>query len=141
MSIIAGFCVARIIRKVDIHDHVAQPGEITLALIEKSGTITSVGTFFVTDLDIGVAVSPPSPSGILPDARRGQDYSCPFFPIGGSGPYEWELVTPIPDLKVEKATGQLSGAPKAAGDFTVTLKVTDSKKASVSKAFKLKVNS
>ena len=120
---------------------VAQPGEITLALIEKNGTITSVGTFFVTDLDIVVAVSPPSAPDILPEANRGRDYSCNFFAIGGSGPYEWELVTTAPGLEVGKATGQLSGQPKTAGDFTVTVKVTDSKKASVSKAFKLKVNS
>ena len=121
---------------------VAQPGEIALALIEKSGTITSVGTVFVTDLDdIFVAASPPLEAGILPEATDKNDNNCNFSASGGSGPYEWELVTTAPGLKVGKATGQLSGRPKKAGDFTVTVKVTDSKKASVSKAFKLKVNS
>jgi hypothetical protein len=117
---------------------VAQPGEITLALIDKSGTITSAGTFFVTDLDI---VAPdPSVADTLPPATIKQNYTCPFHATGGSGPYEWELVTPISDLKVEKATGRLSGVPQTAGEFTVTVKVTDSKKASVSRTFKLKVN-
>jgi hypothetical protein len=119
---------------------VAQLGEITLALLDKRGTVTSAGTLFVTDLDINAPAGAPA-KDTLPPGTHGQSYTPQTFTAtGGAGPYRWELVEPLVGLDIEKATGEISGTPKSAGDFTVTVKVTDIKKASVSKTFKLRVS-
>jgi Putative Ig domain len=118
---------------------VAQAGELTIALVDKGGIVTSAGTFYVTDLDIKPPATAPASDTLAP-ATHGQPYTQEFAVVGGTDPYRWELVNQVPGLVLGDANGKLQGTITVAGDFTVNIKVTDSKGTSVSKAFKLKVN-
>jgi hypothetical protein len=117
---------------------VAQVGEITLALVDKTGTVISAGILFVTDL----AITPPAnqPPDTLPSGAHGQAYSQTFAATGGTGPYRWELLNPLPGLQIGENNGQLAGTPPSPGDFVANLKLIDSRKASVTQAFKLRVS-
>jgi hypothetical protein len=118
---------------------VAQSAEITLAVVDKAGIVTSAGIFFVTDLDINAPTNAPTPDTLAP-AAHGQAYTQIFTATGGTGPYQWEIVNKVPGLRVGETDGKLEGTPPSAGDFSVNIKVTDTKSASVSKTFKLRVS-
>ena len=64
----------------------------------------------------------------LPPATRGSSYSVQFEAVGGTEPYKWTKVGPLPKkLKLSK-TGLLTGIPStklAPGKYPVTVKVTD----------------
>jgi hypothetical protein len=117
---------------------VAQASEITVALVDKSGTVTSAGTVFVTDLDITAPANSPAPDKLVA-GNHGQAYSQTFGASGGTGPYSWQLLDSVPGLQI-KPNGELAGTPPAVGDFTINVKVMDSKKASVTRAFKLRID-
>jgi hypothetical protein len=118
---------------------VVQVAEIVLCVVDKAGTVTPAGTVFVTDLDINAPAGSPA-ADTLPPATQGQTYAQIFTAVGGSGPYHWEMANTVSGMKIGEANGQLAGTPPSAGDLTVNVKVTDARQASVSKAFKLKVN-
>jgi hypothetical protein len=58
--------------------------------------------------------------------------NAPYTPIalftasGGLQPYSWSATGLPPGMNIAKATGIISGTPTAAGDFLVTVTVTDS---------------
>ena len=119
---------------------IAQPSEITIALLDKAGTVISAGTLFVTDLDIKAPVGTPS-AGTLPPGTHGQAYTpLTLTAMGGVGPYRWEMLDPVFGLVIDNVSGVISGTPKSGGDFATTIKLTDSKKVSVLKTFKLKID-
>jgi hypothetical protein len=63
----------------------------------------------------------------LPVAYVGP-YSATLHAIGGNPPYKWaRFGTLPPGLHLNKATGVISGTPKAAGTYTFTVRVTDTK--------------
>ena len=63
---------------------------------------------------------------LLPDGIVGVNYSAFLRAIGGTLPYNWGLVTGLPSgLTLNSTTGEISGKPEAAGNFTFTVQVTD----------------
>jgi hypothetical protein len=118
---------------------VAQVAEITLALVDKSGTVTSAGTFFVTDLAINAPAGQPAADTLVPAARGAAYGPLTFIASGGTGPYTWELAAPLAGFAIGADNGQLSGTPASAGNFVVNLRATDSRHASVTKTYKLTV--
>jgi hypothetical protein len=76
-------------------------------------------------------------------------YSEIFSATGGAGALTWSIssgsgagtLSPVPGLTLNASTGELSGTPTAAGNFTFTLKVTDSVGKTASKQFTVPVNS
>jgi hypothetical protein len=67
----------------------------------------------------------------LSSATTGVNYSKSFSATGGIKPYLWSLTggSLPPGIILNSATGYISGKPTAAGNYSFTLKVTDSQAA------------
>ena len=94
--------------------------------------------------------SPPLPSApltiastSLPAATAGSSYSTVLVASGGVTPYSWSATGLPAGLAVGTNTGQISGTPATAGNYTVTASVRDSENspASASKTFSLTITS
>ena len=59
--------------------------------------------------------------------RVGKDYRASFKPKGGRGPFSWSITSGVlpPDLNFNTATGAITGIPTQAGEFPLTVQVTD----------------
>ncbi len=77
----------------------------------------------------------------LPPATEGQPYAAAAAAAGGVPGYSWEAVAgALPSgLWLDATSGQVTGVPASSGDFTVTLRVTDSWGAAVSQPATLRV--
>ena len=63
----------------------------------------------------------------LPDAEVGTPYSVFLVREGGTGPYEWDVVSgSLPAGLSLSSDGELSGTPTGAGDFSFEVRVRDS---------------
>ncbi len=74
----------------------------------------------------GLAITTTSP---LPSGQQGVAYTATFTATGGSPGYTWSLVngsTLPPGLTLSASTGVLSGVPATDGNFSFTVRVTDS---------------
>jgi iron transport multicopper oxidase len=102
------------------------PGSYPLVLTASNGTSPDAVQDFVLDV-VPIEVTTPS----LPAATLGASYSTPLSALGGRPPYTWKLVRGagvLPrGIKLNKATGVLSGTPKQAGTFAFTVEVLDLK--------------
>jgi hypothetical protein len=64
----------------------------------------------------------------LPNAVAGQPYSVALTAAGGSAPYTFSKASTFPKgLKLNPRTGQLSGAPKWGGQYSIAVNVEDSR--------------
>lgn len=136
----------------------ALPAGVTLAANGTlSGTPSANGTFNftarVTDSTQTVAtqalslVVAPAPLAIttnspLPAGTSGTAYSQKLAGAGGTPPYTWSLAGgALPSgLALNGATGEMAGTPGAALTASFTVKLADSKSASVTKSFTLVVS-
>jgi hypothetical protein len=90
---------------------------------------TRVFTLEISDLDITTST--------LPSGTHGKPYTTTLAATGGGEPYEWSLEgTPPPGITISTA-GVLSGIPGAAGDLSLTAKVTDANGFAVTKSLVL----
>jgi hypothetical protein len=128
------------------------PPGISLSGGSLSGTFATPGTFEftiqVTDsanatasqafsiVVTGLAITTQS----LPGAAVGAAYSA-TFQAAGTPPYDWSVTHgALPGgLTLDTTSGAISGTPKAAGNFSFTVQVTDSTKASASAALTIAV--
>src|SRR5438105_2188130 len=85
--------------------------------------------------------SPPLPSApltiastSLPAATAGSSYSTVLVASGGVTPYGWSATGLPAGLAVGTNTGQISGTPATAGNYTVTASVRDSENSPASGA-------
>ncbi len=70
----------------------------------------------------------------------GKKYSARLSVIGGVAPFKWRAFSKLPaGLKLDRTAGTLSGTPKTAGTFRVTLRVTDALRASTTQTIVFKV--
>ena len=68
-------------------------------------------------------------------------YLAVLTAIGGTPPYGWSVIPGglPPGLSLHSTSGQIKGTPTQGGQFSATIKVTDSSGASASKTFNLQV--
>jgi hypothetical protein len=118
------------------------------------GTPTEPGTFrfSVTVMDAkgasaskeySIRISEPAlrivTASPLPPGRVGSAYSAKLSVEGGEPPFAWTVNAFPPGLKLDGATGAISGTPSTAGTFTFTAQVTDAARNMSKKDFLLVV--
>jgi gliding motility-associated-like protein len=120
-----------------------------------TGTPTSAGTFTfpitVTDAsgktassNYTIDVTDPlvMPAAVLPDGTEGVVYPTQVIPgaTGGVGPYTYTGSNLPPGLSFNPTTREITGTPTQAGNYSVTVVVTDAQGNSTSTVYPLKVN-
>lgn len=80
-------------------------------------------------------------TGVLPSVALYADYSARLLAGGGTAPYTFTLASgALPaGLYLDAATGIISGSPTEAGNFAITVRVTDLSGSSVVRAFAVQV--
>ena len=113
------------------------------------GTLGAIGVCIVLFILWRVGVfEPPRPlqfmAAAIPNGRASTAYAADFTSIGGKAPYIWNaLVQSVPEgLSFDSTKGKLSGTPTAAGNYVLTIQVTDSsrKPKMVSQDFNLNIS-
>ena len=77
-------------------------------------------------IDAGFVITTASLPHVAPNAA----YNASLSATGGTTPYKWKASGLPKGLKMDKATGKISGTPKSndlAGTYTVTVSVQDTK--------------
>jgi len=110
-----------------------------------TATVTASATQSGTTATASASVSVPNgPLGIatifLPAATAGTAYSATLSAYGGAPPYTWTVSSLPSGLAVNPSTGVISGTVDAAGTSTVSVQVTDSSAAAVTKSLSITVN-
>ena len=108
----------------------------TYTATNASGT-SAPATVTVTVTAPTLVVSPAS--GPLPSATVGTAYSTTLASTGGTAPYGYSA-TDLPAAITLAADGTLSGTPTTAGNYTVTIAVTDANGATGTATYTLAVN-
>jgi mono/diheme cytochrome c family protein len=109
--------------------------------------ITLSGTQ-LTDLKTFVdnpTTAPPSTAldittSILPNGTAGTAYSQTLSASGGVPPYTWSYSGTLPQGLGVTSAGSVTGTPTAAGDFSFTVRVADSKSSAVTKTISLTIS-
>ena len=105
----------------------AAPGTYVLTVGGTEGTSTHGTTVNVTITSPPLAITTTS----LQSGTKGTPYAQTLSAVNGNAPYAWKLVKGAGSLprgvKLGKTTGTLTGTPKAAGVFTFTVEVLDTK--------------
>ena len=103
-------------------------GDFTFTIkAEDSSTVKKSATKSFT-INIAAAGALQITTTNLPDGTVNVDYAATIQAVGGTAPYAWSITTgSLPaGLALNPTTGAISGTPTGKGDFSFTVKVTDS---------------
>ncbi|MGB9082733.1 MAG: putative Ig domain-containing protein, partial [Desulfuromonadaceae bacterium] len=116
--------------------------DLTFSVTDAAGFVTTK-TFNLTVYPTFSIATPSTGTGSPPPAVVGTAYKSFTFKTnyGGTAPYSWTKNSgALPaGLSLNQDTGILSGTPTTAGDYTFTLKVTDTNGAFTTKTFMISV--
>lgn len=112
--------------------------DLIFSVTDATGSV-SLKTLNLTVFPIFSVATPSSGVGSPPPGVVGTSYKSFTFKtnFGGTAPYSWVKTSgALPTgLAINQDTGIMSGTPAAAGDFTFTMKVTDTNGAFTTKTF------
>ena len=106
---------------------VTQPGDF-------GSTASSGEAIFTVVAGMTLPTACPLPNGIV-----GRPYEAQFAPSGGIPPYVWGITTGNLAPGLSFSSGTVRGTPSAPGEFSFTVRVTDSQNNSVSKPCSMRV--
>ncbi len=101
-----------------------QPGKIPLKLTvtDEAGTMASAVYTLIIQTETALAIR----TAALPAAVLNQPTAMQFQAVGGLEPYVWNLVGGWPEnARLNSATGAVTLTPSHAGEFSLTIQVTD----------------
>lgn len=76
----------------------------------------------------------------LAAGRVGQSYSATLAATGGTAPYRWTAGQGFPaGLRLDEATGAITGTPTAAGTFTFTVQARDASQATATRSLSMRI--
>lgn len=102
-----------------------------------SGAPYAIGSSYV--LQVGAPTITISPA-TLPDGAMGAAYSVDLSASGGVAPYSYSLLSgALPVGMTFSSAGQFSGTPRSAGNFTLTVRATDSNGQTASRVFSFNI--
>ena len=115
----------------------AGPGSFTIQVKDSTGATASKAFTMTIDPALSITTTSPLPTGTV-----GVDYGVNLAATGGSGSYTWAVtVGALPaGLSLRGSSGEIRGSPTAAGPGSFTIQVTDTTKATASKAFTVTIN-
>lgn len=114
----------------------AKPGAyvVTVHLVDGSGSVSNIQLRLTVRAKLAIATR------TLPAARVGHRYGAQLRFRGGVTPTRWSLASgALPSGLRVASNGTITGTPRAAGRFTLTLRARDALGAVVTKSFVLKV--
>lgn len=112
------------------------PGQFTFTVVVTDSTrATASATLSITVIS-GLAIT----TSTLPAGQAGREYSTTLAATGGTPPYTWTASGLPAGLSLNPTTGSITGTPSAAGQFTIALRVNDSRSATGSASLNLVVN-
>lgn len=113
------------------------PGSYTIKVTLTDG---GAGLSQPFDFPLNVAAHVAFSTRALKTASVGKKYTARLRALGGAAPFKWRSFSRMPaGIKFDPRLGTLSGTPKKAGTFRITLRVTDALRASSTQTFVLKV--
>jgi Putative Ig domain len=117
---------------------IAAPGTASITVANPGGAISNAVTFTISALVLTITTSSPLPQGTV-----GSSYSQTLAASGGITPYSWSLTAgSLPaGLTLNPSSGAIGGTPSAVGNFTFTVRVSDSAAVSATKQFQLSIGS
>ncbi len=97
-------------------------GQYTVEVVSPSNAVASLNNAFTYLASLAIV------TGSLPGATVGKVYSADLAATGGVAPYTWSIAAgALPTGLSMTSGGVISGAATKAGDYSVTIKATDSK--------------
>ncbi len=107
-----------------------------VSVVNSGNAQSNAVTFTVVSSASPLTITTASP---LPPATLGAVYSLSLAASGGSPPYSWLAVSPLPAGLTLSSNGSIAGTPTSAGTFSFTVQVLDSSQASTSGAFSITI--
>jgi hypothetical protein len=100
-------------------------------------TTTRHGLGYVTDISVAPAIT----TNALPAATQNSPYSPVLTGSGGATPYTWSIISgALPSgLALNTSSGAISGTPTVAGDFILTVQLSDANSRTAIRQFDLSV--
>jgi hypothetical protein len=128
---------------------VSSSGLFTSPSVSSSTNVTVTATSVADPTkasSAGVVVSPGTSAlsittSTLPGAQAGTPYAAAISAIGGSTPYSWSVASgSLPQGLTLSSSGQVSGTPTQAGQFSFGVQVTDAGNTTVNKTLPVAVS-
>src|SRR5262249_14487819 len=108
-------------------------GVVSISITNPGGAMSNLSSFTITAAQIVIT------SSALPAAKQGAAYSATLSVQGGVAPYTWTAVDSLPSGLTMSSAGTITGTPNVSGNFTFTVRVTDSLKLTTIQALSLSI--